>query len=32
MAIPPDIHEWISFDEVDEQRTWVFDATYLRSN
>ena len=32
MATPPDIHEWISFDEVDEQRTWVFDATYLRSN
>ena len=32
MSAPPDIHEWISFDEVDEQRTWVFDATYLRSN
>ena len=32
MTVPPDIHEWISFDEVDEQRTWVFDATYLRSN
>jgi len=32
VSLPPDIHEWISFDEVDEQRTWVFDATYLRSN
>ncbi len=31
-SAPPDIHEWISFDEVDEQRTWVFDATFLRSN
>jgi hypothetical protein len=28
----PDVHEWVSFDEVDEQRTWVFDATFLRSN
>lgn len=27
-----DVHEWISFDDPDEQRTWVFDATYLRSN
>jgi hypothetical protein len=31
-APPPDVHEWVSFDEVDEQRTWVFDATFLRSN
>ena len=27
-----DVHEWISFDDPNEQRTWVFDATYLRSN
>ena len=27
-----DVHEWISFDDPDEQRTWIFDATYLRSN
>ena len=29
---PSDLHEWISFDDPDEQRTWVFDATFLRSN
>lgn len=28
---PIDVHEWISFDDPDEHRTWVFDATYLRS-
>jgi hypothetical protein len=27
-----DLHEWISFEDPDEHRTWVFDATYLRSN
>jgi hypothetical protein len=27
-----DLHEWVSFEDPDEQRTWVFDATYLRSN
>ena len=25
------VHEWISFEDPGEQRTWVFDATYLRS-
>lgn len=29
---PIDVHEWISFDDPDEHRTWVFDATFLRSN
>ena len=29
---PIDVHEWVSFDDPDEHRTWVFDATYLRSN
>jgi hypothetical protein len=29
---PADLHEWVSFEDPDEQRTWVFDATYLRSN
>lgn len=29
---PADVHEWISFEDPTEQRTWVFDATYLRSN
>jgi hypothetical protein len=31
-APPEDLHEWISFDDPDEQRTWLFDATFLRSN
>ncbi len=29
---PDDLHEWVSFEDPDEQRTWVFDASYLRSN
>ncbi|MEO1056933.1 MAG: hypothetical protein AAFY28_08480 [Actinomycetota bacterium] len=29
---PIDLHEWISFEDPDEHRTWVFDATFLRSN
>jgi len=28
---PEDLHEWISFEDPGEQRTWLFDATYLRS-
>ncbi len=32
MSTPDDVHEWISFEDPEEQRTWVFDATYLRSN
>jgi len=31
-APPDDLHEWISFEDPDEHRTWLFDATYLRSN
>src|SRR5918997_4802111 len=27
---PPD-HEWISFEDDDEERTWVFDVTFLLS-
>jgi len=27
-----DVHEWVSFEDLDESRTWVFDATYLRSH
>lgn len=27
-----DIHEWISFEEDEHRRTWVFDATFLRSS
>jgi hypothetical protein len=29
---PEDLHEWISFEDREELRTWVFDATFLRSN
>jgi hypothetical protein len=29
---PDDVHEWFSFDDPDEQRTWVVDLTFLRSN
>jgi len=29
---PEDLHEWVSFDDPEEHRTWLFDATYLRSN
>ncbi len=32
MACTDDVHEWVSFEDPDEQRTWIFDATYLRSN
>ena len=27
-----DVHEWISFTDPTEDRTWTFDATYLMSN
>ena len=30
--MPLDRHEWISFEETHVRRTWVFDATFLRSN
>ena len=32
VARPDDLHEYISFDDPHEQRSWVFDATLLRSN
>ena len=32
MAVPADLHEWISFDDPVTRRTWLFDATYLTSN
>jgi hypothetical protein len=28
---PPDAHEWVSFEDPDEERTWIFDATFLLS-
>jgi hypothetical protein len=30
--VPPDLHEWVSFEDTDEDRTWVFDVTFLTSN
>ncbi len=29
---PTDTHEWISFEDDEEERTWIFDATFLTSN
>ena len=26
-----DLHEWVSFDDPDEDRTWMFDVTFLTS-
>ncbi len=32
MTTPPrDAHEWVSFEDPDEQRTWIFDVTFLTS-
>ncbi|HEX9259909.1 MAG TPA: hypothetical protein VF855_10270 [Acidimicrobiales bacterium] len=28
---PDDLHEWISFEDPDEDRTWLLDATFLLS-
>lgn len=30
-AVPEDLHEWISFEDPEEARTWVFDLTFLVS-
>jgi hypothetical protein len=30
--VPDDLHEWVSFEDPDEERTWVFDLTYLTSS
>lgn len=27
-----DLHEWVSFEDPDEERTWVFDVTFLTSS
>jgi hypothetical protein len=29
--VPEDLHEWVSFEDPDEDRTWVFDVTFLTS-
>jgi len=31
-SVPADAHEWVSFEDPDEERTWVFDVTFLTSN
>jgi hypothetical protein len=31
-SAPIDLHELVSFEDSEEQRTWVFDATFLASN
>ena len=31
-TVDTDVHEFISFEDPEEQRTWEFDATFLRSN
>ncbi|MGV3759192.1 MAG: hypothetical protein ACO1PW_06555 [Actinomycetota bacterium] len=30
-SVPDDLHEWISFEDPTEDRTWVFDVTFLVS-
>lgn len=32
MADALDLHEWVSFEDPDDDRTWMFDATFLMSN
>ncbi len=32
MTEPQDLHEWVSFDDPTEDRTWIFDVTFLTSN
>lgn len=29
---PSDVREWVSFADPEEERTWMFDATFLRSS
>lgn len=31
MPLPPGTHEWVSLDDPDEERTWLFDVTFLLS-
>ncbi len=30
-AVPAEAHEWVSFEDPEEARTWVFDVTFLLS-
>jgi hypothetical protein len=29
--VAEDLHEWVYFEDPEEERTWVFDLTYLTS-
>jgi hypothetical protein len=31
-TVPDDLHEYVSFEDPEEARTWVFDVTFLASN
>ena len=31
-VVPEDLHEWLSFEDPEEDRTWVFDVTFLLSS
>jgi hypothetical protein len=31
-AAPSDAHEWVSFEDTEEHRTWVFDVTFMASS
>src|SRR6516165_6281198 len=31
-TVPDDLHEYVSFEDPEEERTWVFDVTFLASN
>jgi hypothetical protein len=30
--MPSDAHEWVSFEDLQRERTWMFDVTFLESN
>lgn len=32
MAVPKDLHDYIAFEDPSEDKTWMFDATFLRSS
>jgi hypothetical protein len=32
VSAPEDAREWVSFEDPDEERTWIFDVTFLTSN
>lgn len=32
LTAPADAHEWVSFEDTTEERTWVFDVTFLLSS